>query len=280
MKINLAYCITCHKYSKILNENVKILSENNDIYIHVDKKSDIREFEVLKERAKFIENRVEVTWGDYSQIESTLKLLEKTREGKYDYIFLISGDDLPLKNDEDIKKFLYNNKGKEFIEIKEDIAFLEDRLKYKYNKLLKKREKNLFEKLCVKILKKFKLFRKNEYYEFLPKIYGGSNWFCISNKFRDYVFKFLEENPNYIKAFFHSICGDEEFFQTIISNSEYKEKIYVNKIRYIDWESGPEYPKILNQDDFKKILESEALFARKFSDNLDLKSYKEFFKIN
>lgn len=211
-EMNVAYCITCHRYSKILNKNVEILSKNNDVYIHVDKKSDIEKFKELEKKAKFIENRIEVTWGDYSQIESTLNLLEETKKKEYDYIFLISGDDLPLKNDKDIKQFLYDNKGKEFIEIKEDIDCLEDRLKYKYSKLLKKRKKKIFEKLYEKILKKFKLLKRNEYYECLPKIYGGSNWFCISNNFRDYIFKFLDENKNYKKAFYYSICGDEEFY--------------------------------------------------------------------
>ena len=42
-----------------------------------------------------------------------------------------------------------------------------------------------------------------------------------------------------------------------------------NDLRYIDWESGPEFPRILNQEDKKKLLENKALFARKFNFNRD-----------
>lgn len=67
--------------------------------------------------------------------------------------------------------------------------------------------------------------KKNKYYEELPKLYKGSNWFIITKECRDYIFEYLKNNPNYKKAFQNSYCGDELFFQTIICNSEYKKKL-------------------------------------------------------
>ena len=48
-------------------------------------------------------------------------------------------------------------------------------------------------------------------------------------------------------------------------NSPFKEKVINDDIRYIDWTTGPEYPRTLTLDDFTKVRESNALFARKFS---------------
>lgn len=69
-------------------------------------------------------------------------------------------------------------------------------------------------------------------------------------------------------------------------NSKYKNNIYnyENKdsdsemaVRYIDWTTGPTYPRILNEDDFYKIKNSACLFARKFDDNLDFDKYRKIF---
>ena len=56
-----------------------------------------------------------------------------------------------------------------------------------------------------------------------------------------------------------------------------KTNICYQALRYIDWKSGPEYPKILNNDDFDLIKKTECLFARKFDDNLDVEMFMEKF---
>ena len=69
-------------------------------------------------------------------------------------------------------------------------------------------------------------------------------------------------------------------------NSKYKNNIYnyENKdsdsemaVRYIDWTTGPNYPRILNEDDFLKIKESNCIFARKFDENMNFDNYRKVF---
>ena len=58
--------------------------------------------------------------------------------------------------------------------------------------------------------------------------------------------------------------------------------IIIMELRYIDWNSGPEYPKILTQQDFVNIKNNEnsdCIFARKFSEDIDIDSYKIAFNI-
>ena len=127
---------------------------------------------------------------------------------------------------------------------------------------------------------------KNNLYELLPKLYKGTQWFGITSELRDYIIEYLQDNEWYIKAFKNSLCGDEIFFHTIIYNSKFRENIYQDydksnicyqALRYIDWKTGPDYPRILNENDFEKIKDTECIFARKFDENLDLDLYRKTF---
>ena len=100
----------------------------------------------------------------------------------------------------------------------------------------------------------------------------------------------IENNKWYEDAFKKSLCGDEVFFQTIIMNSKFKNRIYrLNEVddnhmalRYIDWKTGPEYPRLLDENDFEKIKEdknSDCIFARKFNENLDINKFNNIFNL-
>lgn len=78
------------------------------------------------------------------------------------------------------------------------------------------------------------------------------------------------------------------FFQTIIFNSKFREKVYmideasnsnIMSLRYIDWNSGPEFPKLLDSDDFIKIKNTDCILARKFNPKIDLSEYEKVFEI-
>ncbi|HGV3901192.1 TPA: beta-1,6-N-acetylglucosaminyltransferase, partial [Klebsiella pneumoniae] len=63
--------------------------------------------------------------------------------------------------------------------------------------------------------------------------------------------------------------ADEVIFHTAIKHlgreDIFHDENYINDaLRYIDWVSGPEYPKILNEEDVDKIKKSNCIFARKF----------------
>ena len=56
----------------------------NDIFIHLDLKSDILKFntiETTKSKLKFIDNRIDVRWGDPSQIYAEYELLKFVNRG-------------------------------------------------------------------------------------------------------------------------------------------------------------------------------------------------------
>lgn len=56
--------------------------------------------------------------GGVSQIECELLLLKTAiSKGKYDYLHLLSGDDLPVKNNDEIDSFFEVNNGKQYIAV-------------------------------------------------------------------------------------------------------------------------------------------------------------------
>ncbi len=307
--MNIAYCVLCHRNTPILQASIRILSQKSDLYIHVDAKSKIEDFKEisdLNQRVFFIKERINVKWGHFSQIEAMINLFQATVNREYDYIFLISGDCLPIKNNEEIERFLISNKGKEFVGIGNSEGEAIRRTKYVYDDKYFKKKKSFFDKLNIEVDKIFKRLEINESAVDLPRLYKGCSWLGITGELRDYILNFLKENRDYIDAFRDSVCGDEVFFNTIICNSRFKDSIYKYgagvqdvrmALRYIDWSIKPmkyidwcpklrrlvdwllgiEYPRLLDESDFEKIDKTECIFARKFNDSIDIKKYEEYF---
>ncbi len=283
--MKIAYCIICHRNTNILRTTVGLLAAAGDVYLHVDRKADIAAFAEYRDRVCFVEPRIDVRWAGYSLIECMLALLDEARKKDFDYVCMLSGDDLPLKSGDKIQEVFSKNAGREFIGVQKvfDRAYIEFRIKYEHCALQYKKGKSAFELLVLKLRHLLGLNRVNRYYELLPPLYYGSQWFCISRRLTDYIFAFLAENDWYKSAFAKSYCADEHFFQTIVMNSEFRDRVYNYDretdnsrmaLRYIDWDSGPQYPRILNEADLPKMKNSECIFGRKFAENLDIERYK------
>lgn len=272
-----AYLIIAHNNFEILEKTLKLLDdERNDFYIHIDRKVKNFEFDKFKnivKKSKIIfTERIDVKWGHFSQIESELILLKSAVKNNYSYYHLLSGVDIPIKTKEEIYNFFENNQGKEFInfknkeyDIKHNERFSIYHLFPYYGRSQYKYIIGIIEILFIKLQRILKINRiKNEEISFQK----GANWFSITNNFVKYIL--LQEN--WIRNRFKlSFCCDEIFLHTILINSEFKEKLYDKKFdnnhitsvkRYIDWNRGMPY--VFRKQDFNDLVNSEALFARKF----------------
>ncbi len=49
-------------------------------------------------------------------------------------------------------------------------------------------------------------------------------------------------------------------------------------MRYVDWDSGPEYPRTLRINDYEKVMETKNLFARKFDETVDMEIIDKIYK--
>lgn len=269
-----------HKNKRQIIELIEHLFVDFDIYIHIDKKSKI---ELQPQDRVFSYKKYKTFWGSVNIIKATLFLLSEASKKSYDRYLLISGMDIPVRTNSEISSFFYNN-DKEYIEIEklprefwkdENGGF--DRVS-KYWPILKKREqKNIFSRGTYK-LKRFcsfiisKIYKRPIDYNF----YGGSQWFNITHKCVIKIFDYLNNNKKYLKRFRFTYCPDELFFQTIINMFDLN--VDNNSLRYVDWRTGPEYPRILKKEDYENIINSGNLFARKFDPLVDNDIIKLLYK--
>lgn len=269
-----AYLIIAHNNFYVLEKLLKMIDdERNDIYIHIDKKSKDFDFNYFnnicnKSHVRFVK-RIKVYWGGYSQVQCELNLLKEAIKNKYEYYHLLSGSDLPIKDQDYIHKFFDKHKGKEFI------RFMNSG--WDYNRVSKvhlfndycKINNNLLSliyiyinKLCDKIINK-NGFDYTQKFKF--KLKKGDQWFSITHE----CAKYICDNYKLIKKLFkYSVCPDEHFVHTITYNSKFKDNIsYDTCLREIDWNRG--FPHIYNVEDYDMLNKSTNLFARKFDSNVD-----------
>ncbi|OCS87062.1 beta-1,6-N-acetylglucosaminyltransferase [Caryophanon latum] len=277
-----AYLIMAHNNFEQLLILLELLDfPDNVIFIHVDKKSEVPAYIsdlVLTYSPIIFTERINVYWGDYSQIDCELTLLQAAFDYplSFSYYHLISGVDLPLVDQKKFHDFFEINKGKEFVSFidkkwTEEHRIIKKRIygysvfqKY-YRSKIKSMNKifRLIDKISVELQLLFRINRTkmlNEEFMF------GPNWFSITNEFTEYILG----NRGWIeKVFRYTLCGDEIFLQTLMYNSEFYKKNYGENLRYVDWERGNPY--IFKLNDYEELENSSKLFARKFDTTIDCK---------
>lgn len=277
----MKYC-----YLILANSNPQVLgflleqldNERNDIYIHLDLKSKINpnDFKTVKSKLIFIE-RTKCYWGEYSQTNATLRLIEAAlcSGEQYKYFHLISGATLCSKSQDEIHQF-FDNTNLEYFHVNyHSFKLIQDRCKYYYPFIKTKafRKCKALKALSIALGKIQFIFgvnrlRQNEY---LP-LYNGFEWFSITEDFAKYI---LSKEEWIRHTFNHTLAGEEVFIQTLGVNSEFKSRIYGfnGKDDFIDasktyqfWNNGKS-SEINTQEKIDIIMNDQhSFFARKFND--------------
>ncbi|SKC69928.1 beta-1,6-N-acetylglucosaminyltransferase [Maledivibacter halophilus] len=276
--MKISFLILGHKNPSQIVTFVNALDcESFKFFIHINKKSDIGNNGVLEEiknrkNVYFLDEREEVRWGGYSLVKATLLLLRKALEiNQGGYISLHSGQDLPIKSKAQILDFLSNNRGKEFVEFwkipkpgwevdgglrRINYYWLIDEFGYDGASKILEEQKRLNHKR--------KFFHNME-----P--YGGSMWWTITRECGEYIIDYVNQNKTFCDYYKYTLLPDEGFFQTIILNSHFKDKVINNNLRHIEWEAWQSHPNIFREYDYNKLISSDRLFARKFDIDVDNK---------
>lgn len=281
----IAFCIECHKYTPVLQELCRLLQHpDHTIFIHADRKAQLRDFAPLKNTAHLLTQRAKVYWGQFGQIEAMLNLFDATRQGDFRYIVLLSGDTLPLRSCGEIREYLLRSYPMQFIHRQPELDVRELRFKM--------RRMHYYDKTTVarSVARKYcKWFRPqtNRLFSQLPPLEKGSNWIIATDKFRDFVFDYIRTHPEYLRAFRHSHCGDEIFFQTLLGISDFAATNSGKPIMYTEWNAGGgavPHPETFGTADLTRLLgvrdevsDFPFLFARKFDDRTDIETYRSVF---
>lgn len=277
-----AIMIIAHDQFALLEKLITALDDKrNDIFIHIDAKVKDFDFERFKAIPKFSEihftQRVNVTWGDYSQVKAEMLLIDaavknEKENKKYSYFHLISGCDLPIKSNEEIHDFFEQHDGKEFIHFSSNQVSDASVARIKYYHFFRGKRTFARKLISYAILKVEMLFGVNRLKKNNIQVQKGCNWFSITGDFARYI---VENMNRWEQIFKYSYCADEVFVQTILVNSPFKDHLYMpdcndNHLacaRLIDWERGNPY--VFRKEDFALIKSSPAMFARKFNLTVD-----------
>lgn len=252
----------------------------------MDKKVNIKSFEdiIIGDNIYFTKNRIKTNWGAFSQCRYQISLIEACLKSpiKFDRIFFLSGLDYPLWSNKRIIDFLEQNKKKEFIQGMNLTTCLNPPKMQTRVKLYHFRDIPIINNRFIKraiygilreslkymgIKKKNFILCDNKRYD----IYCGSSWWCLTNDCLNYVYKTIKENQRLSDYFKTCLAPDELLIQTIVFNSDFRNKallyegvypglVGLTPLHYIEYTN-----KIATyaEDDFVKLISSNKMFCRK-----------------
>ncbi|WP_095174815.1 MULTISPECIES: beta-1,6-N-acetylglucosaminyltransferase [Blautia] len=213
--------------------------------------------------------------GGYSIVEVELSLFKAATDyGEYLHYHLLSGQDMPIKTQDEIHKFCSRNSNISFIDInKPDLT--SDFGKIIYRRVSIKRYISEEKKRESFVLKWFdRVILGIQYYllkcDFVKKtgiqLRYGSQWCSLC----DGHIRILLQNIDKIEYYFKkSSIPDELFVQSILAEMGLEKEIAGNK-REIMWNHNDKlHPHVWVKEDYEKLKRSNAFFARKFDENFD-----------
>ncbi|KAK8619102.1 hypothetical protein V6N13_133069 [Hibiscus sabdariffa] len=102
------------------------------------------------------------------------------------------------------------------------------------------------------------------------KLFTGSAWMVLSRPFIEYCVWGWDNLPRKVLMYYTNFLSSPEgYFHTVICNAEAFRNTTVNSdLHFISWDNPPrQHPQLLRLAHMKRMLESNAPFARKFYQN-------------
>jgi Core-2/I-Branching enzyme len=259
----VAYFILVHRFPEQFKRLFKALYHPQNHYlIHIDLKA---EQAIHQEIQMFLKDfphtdiltSNSVLWGGYSMVQAELNgikfLLDKGVQ--WDFFINLSGQDFPLKSQEEIQKFLSQNAGKNFIKVLNQSVERPETMN---------RIEGFFEETPKGYVGKpsTRPYMKN----ITP--YIGGQWMILTRPCCEFICN-SKEVQKFEDFYRNTFIADEGFFQTVLMNSSFKGTIINDDKRAIIWIADGDVklrPKTLTASDLDFLLQGDNLFARKFDE--------------
>jgi len=258
-----AVALLVHRDARQVNTLIRLLQPTFDIFVHIDKKSDIQVEDIATSN---VWKKFNVPWGGYDMIEATAFLYKQILETEipYTHVILLSGDALPVKSNQFITDFLSKHRHASFIENRlADGVCLERRRLFWFNEDLKKRVNGVRKYLnSYRFIRwfqrRFRVWRSTKGFE-----RTGSQWTILSL----HHVRHLIENCQLSQYRFMAV-PDESFVQNHFTNFDLPHEM---NLIYAHWpgkkSSSPDY---IDENTFLSLINnSPYLFARKFEPEVE-----------
>ena len=263
--MGLAYVISAYTNLDQVARLVRVLGGREAIAVHVDRKTNDREFERLRHdvsdlREVALLERHACHYRGFGHVRATLKGIDDVlaRSSDFSHLVLLTGQDYPIKPVAEIQSFLAERRDSSFMGINALPSPLWsphgglDRIDYRH---VHWRGRHV------------RLPGRRAFPRGLRPFGGGAYW-CLSRACVELVAEFVVERRDVVRFFQHVDVPDEIFFQTIVMNSELASTVVNDNLRYVDWSRGRR-PAVLDTNDLDALRASPKLFARKFDTRVD-----------
>ncbi|KAF8393227.1 hypothetical protein HHK36_021468 [Tetracentron sinense] len=102
------------------------------------------------------------------------------------------------------------------------------------------------------------------------KLFTGSAWMMLSRPFIEFCLWGWDNLPRTVLMYYANFLSSPEgYFHTVICNAdEFRNTTVNHDLHFISWDNPPkQHPHFLTVDDYKRMIDSNAPFARKFGRN-------------
>lgn len=275
-----AFLITAYKDYESLLDLVNLFTKTGLCFVHVDKKSKTITDENIKTLNQIegceVVREYDIKWGGFAHIRAIVRLMMMAlSHEEVSYMHLLTGEDYPLVSVEELDRlFLGEKKDKIYFSymtpemLPETVTKRYQYINYFQDKNVKNKVLWLIQDLTVQLQRM--LGRKRDHIgEFKDnQIYKGLVYISQPADIARYVVNYISKHRSFWEDLKRCQVPEEFFFQTILMNSEFKERVIDQELRYMDWSKGDgASPCYLEDADFDQVMKAKkegCLFARKF----------------
>ena len=275
----LAFLVLAHADPQHLGQLVSALDYRSDVFIHVDKKSDISPFRsaVRAGNVRFLDQRVSVAWAGISMIDAQMALIMEALKSqeKYTHLMFLSGADYPIVPMRQIHQKLTENPNKQFIrfiDMRQSPDVYMKQISQKWFKEPWGRTKNKHLAFIDKAIRKvFSMMKIKNHWDTRMIPYFGSQWVALTPDCCQYLLDFQVNNPWFRRMNRHTFSPDEHYIHTIVGNSPFLESsdgiqpfqgrgtwrlanLHIVDKSLVKW---------YTEQDWEEITRSDKLFVRK-----------------
>lgn len=272
----IAFLISAYTEPDSLRSMIRALNRmlDADFFVHIDRKVNIEPFYTgLRDlpNVTFVEKRIRVYWGGYSQVEMQMALIEAMLQSRVRYLRVVNltGTDYPVVSGEILRDRLSRTQV-EYIcgfDINSERKTGKKKMIYKYSRFYLMDTPRVI-RAAVKRLRLPRLYYRQID---IPMYYGSEYWAltydCITDLYNNYL-----ENKPLQKLLRYAFVPSEAWIQTMFFNSEWRKNAVQqpedNEVNLIDLSPITFFKytdsiQILDENDYEDIVASRRIFARK-----------------
>jgi hypothetical protein len=223
--VNIAYIVLAHEPAPQVAAHVELLLEADalaQVIVHYDGNAPADEFAALGAalaawpRAHLVADRALCGWGQFGLVDGVVRALRLARERELavDYFYLLSTSCAPIRPLAELRRFLHERRGAEFIEA-HSAAWITSGLREERYRLHHwfsfRTHRRLFD-LSVRIQRALGI-RRREPAGVAMRF--GSQWWCLTRETCFAILDFIDRRPRDYRYFRTTWIPDELFFQSM-----------------------------------------------------------------